>query len=85
MGAFLMFFSFNVYSLTPPPALIETAGNLVASTSVSTNKALVAKGCSEVKRWYAWTRCGTVTCCKLFIACSDGTIVTQTADATRCK
>lgn len=72
---------FILESLALPPALVAPGANLIEHIS---NGVLVTKGCSEVKRWYAWTRCGDQTCCKLFIACSDGTIVSQTVDSAQC-
>ncbi len=69
-------------SLPPSPALLQPAPIPWVRSSQGT---LVAKECREVSRWYAWTQCGNTTCCKLFIACSDGTVVSQTVDAGSCK
>ncbi len=46
---------------------------------------LLARQCGEVSRWYAWTQCGETICCKLFIACSDGTIISQVVDSNLCS
>jgi len=76
-----MITGFFLYSLPPRPAIVEQVST---PATVQPKKVLVAKGCSEVKRWYAWTRCGKSTCCKLYIACSNGTIVTQAVNASNC-
>ena len=70
------------YIYNPPrPAIIQQVSYFARPQS---SKFLIAKGCNEVRRWYAWTRCGNVTCCKLYIACSNGTIVTQTVEGASC-
>ncbi len=71
-----------VNSLPPQPDFVKPAVKAVQPT---TNGVKIAKACGEITRWYAWTRCGNSTCCKLFIACSNGSIITQSVAGGYCR
>ncbi len=79
-----MFADLILFSLAPRPVFVGPAVSIVEPASP---EVLTAQQCSEVSRWYAWTTdCGGKdTCCKLFIACEDGTVVTQVVDSTNCN